>query len=122
MFATATFSPITRNGFSASHCDAAPNGRKRGWWGWWDVLPVAPQDLCLEEGEFALEDARGSRLIARATGRTRWFGSHNMATLEVFDIDTVVEMVGDLPVIVGKRGNRLPGTWKTSTLALKIFP
>lgn len=118
-YATAANLPITREGFSASHCDPAPNGRKRGWWGWWDILPTTPQDLCLENGEFVIKNAHGHRLIARATGRTRRFGSHLAATLEVFEVDTVVEMVGDLPVIVGRRGERLPGTWKTATGALR---
>ncbi len=39
-------------------------------------------------------------------------------TIEVFDVDTVVAMVGDLPVIVGRRGERLKGTWWTHSNAV----
>ena len=121
MYATACETPITRSGFTANPCDKAPDGRKRGWWGWWDILATAPHDICLEAGEFVLEGNNGVRLIGCPTGRTRWFGSTLTATFNVFEIDTVVEMVGDLPVIVGRRGNRLPGTWKTHPNAFKQF-
>ena len=121
MFATATETPVTRSGFSGSHCDKSPDGRKRGWWGWWDILDKTPHDICLEANEFVLEGPHGARLIGIPTGRTRWFGSTLTATFNVFEIDTVVEMVGDLPVIVGRRGKKLPGTWKTHISAFKSF-
>jgi len=65
-----------------------------------------------------LEGPHGCRYIAKATGRTRWFGTWLVATLQVFEIDTVVEMVGELPVIVGRRGEKLPGTWRTNLQAI----
>jgi hypothetical protein len=121
-FSTATTSPINRTGsYTAEPCEKAPGGVRKGWWGHWDVLADAPHDLCLEEGEFALEGPHGCRYIAKATGRTRWFGTWLAATLQVFEIDTVVEMVGELPVIVGRRGEKLPGTWRTNLQAIVAF-
>ena len=68
-----------------------------------------------------MEGPHGCRYIAKATGRTRWFGSWLAATLDVYGIDTVVEMVGEMPVIVGCRGEKLPGTWRTNLGALRAF-
>lgn len=121
-YATAITTPINRFGsFTADPCEKAPGGRLRGWWGHWQILADAPQDICLEEGEFAMEGPHGCRLIAKATGRTRWFGTWLAATLNVYEVATVVEMVGEMPVIVGRRGDKLPGTWRTSLNALKAF-
>lgn len=111
-YATAVSSPITlrKDGFrfTAEPCDAPGKQRKL----WWDVLPRPEQDLCLEDGEFQLNGPNGTRRIGRFTGRKRWVNSKTYApTIEVFDVNTVVEMVGDLPVIVGRRGERLKGTW-----------
>lgn len=111
-YATALTSPITQRKdgfcFTAEPC-GIPAGARRSWW---EVCPRPEQDLCLEEGEFQLSGPYGTRRIARFTGRKRWVNSKVYApTIEVFDVDTVVEMVGDLPVIVGRRGERLKGTW-----------
>lgn len=66
-----------------------------------------------------LQGPHGLRRIGRFTGRRRWITSSFQApTIEVFDIDTVVEMVGNLPVIVGRRGERIKGTWWTNPKAL----
>lgn len=111
-YATAVSSPITlrKDGFryTAEPCDTPAKQRKL----WWDVCPRPEQDLCLEDGEFQLNGPHGCRRIARFTGRKRWVNSKVYApTIEVFDVETTVEMVGDLPVIVGRRGERLKGTW-----------
>jgi hypothetical protein len=116
-YATAVTTPIASvlsGGFTADPC-----GEKRG--PWWDVKVRPDQDICLEEGEFMLKGPRGLRRIARFTGRDRWITSTFRApTLEVFDVDTVVEMVGDLPVIVGRRGEKVKGTWYTSPKAKAV--
>lgn len=111
-YATSRTSPIAsrKDGFryTAEPCTAAEKQLRQ----WWDVCPRPEQDLCLEEGEFQLNGPHGIRRIARFTGRKRWVNSKTYApTIEVFDVATVVEMVGDLPVIVGRRGERLKGTW-----------
>lgn len=115
-YATAVTTPITARSdsfrYSASPCD---NSHKQ----WWDVCPRPEQDLCLEEGEFQMNGPHGLRRIGRFTGRKRWVNSNTYApTIEVYDVDTVVEMVGDLPVIVGRRGERIKGTWWTSPKAV----
>ena len=118
MFVTATETPITRSGFTASPCDAYSGFNPKAWW---DILPVAPHDICLGSEEFVIEGPHGVRMIGVPTGRTRWFGSFLTATFNVYEVDTVVEMVGELPVIVGRRGRKLPGTWKTHMNAFKQF-
>jgi hypothetical protein len=115
-FATAVTTPITRRldgaKFGASPCDSESRAV-------WDVMDRPDQEICLEEGEFQLTSSRGSRLIGRFTGRTRNMRGAACPTIEVFQVDTVVEMVGDLPVLVGRRGQRLEGgTWWTSPKAV----
>lgn len=109
-YATSISTPVARRldgaRYGASPCD---NSTKA----WWDICYRPDQDICLEDGEFMLEGPRGVRRIGRFTGRTRWIGNFCAATIEVYEVDTVVEMVGDLPVIVGRRGERLKGTWWT---------
>lgn len=114
-YATAATTPIA----SVVDCSytADPCDEKRG--AWWDVCRRPDQDVCLEEGEFMLKGPRGLRRIARFTGRTRRiYTGFRAPTMEVFDVSTVVEMVGELPVIVGRRGKRLPGTWWTHPSAM----
>jgi hypothetical protein len=119
-YATALTSPISqrKDGFRYTAepcCDTVPKASRQ----WWDVCPRPEQDLCLEEGEFQLNGPHGTRRIARFTGRKRWINSKTYApTIEVFDIATVVEMVGELPVIVGRRGERLKGTWWVASQAV----
>lgn len=111
-YATATTTPISGYGFSAEPCDGGKGP-------WWDVMERPDQEICLEEGEFLLKSMKGSRLIGEFTGRKRWVNSSTYApTINVYEVDTVVEMVGDLPVIVGRRGNRIKGTWWTSPKAV----
>jgi hypothetical protein len=110
-FATAVRTPIAREGFEAIPCDRE---MPRCWYS----IKVRPaQEILLEDGEFMVEGSKGNRLIGRFTGRTRYipYYKERFVTLELYDIDTVVEYVGDLPVIVGRRGERIPGgTWFTS--------
>jgi hypothetical protein len=117
-YATAVSSPITlrQDGFrfTAEPCSIPARQRRQ----WWEVCPHPEQDLCLEEGEFQLNGPHGTRRIARFTGRKRWVNKTYVPTIEVFDIATVVEMVGELPVIVGRRGERLKGTWWISPQAV----
>ena len=116
-YATCAFYPISTAGrFGAAPCDRAAFKRLH----FLDIEPVCPQDLCLEEGEFVITSPKGMRYIAIATGRTRFFNGFRGPTLDVYEVDTVVEMVGDLPVIVGRRGQKLDGgTWITSEKALR---
>ena len=112
-YSTAVSSPIAHrtdgNRFVAQPCVPAKE-RSKG--SWWEICERPEQDICLEDGEFQLSGPYGSRRIARFTGRRRWVDSSTYApTVEVYDVDTVVMMVGDLPVIVGKRGERFKGTW-----------
>ena len=129
-FATAISSPIVsrQDGFrfTAEPCEGPTKVRKQ-WTGifqikvelQWEVCSRPDQEICLEEGEFQLNGPHGTRRIARLTGRKRWVNSHTYApTIEVYDIETTVEMVGDLPVIVGRRGERLKGTWWISPQAI----
>ena len=118
-YATAVRSPIVHrldgSHFTAEPCDSLARARRQ----WWDVCERPEQDICLEDGEFQLSGPHGCRRIARFTGRKRWVNSRTCApTIEVFDVDTVVAMVGDLPVIVGRRGERLKGTWWTHSNAV----
>lgn len=126
-FATATATPIRRD-LSGSQWTCEPcDGKQRLHW---TVEARPDHDILLEEGEFQVTCRdRGLRRIGRLTGRTRqmsaWdFQTNRMAripfpTVELFDVDTVVEMVGELPVIVGRRGERIEGgTWYTSPNAL----
>lgn len=116
-FATATATPIAArldgSRYTAQPCEGCTRA-------WWEVQVRPEQDICLEAGEFQLSGPHGQRLIARFTGRSRWVNASTYApTLEVYDVATVVEMVGDLPVLVGRRGERLEGgTWWTSPSAL----
>ncbi len=114
IYATAARSPIAHilggSQFTAEPCDSPAKQRRQ----WWDVCERPDQDICLEDGEFQLSGPHGFRRIARFTGRMRWVNSGTCApTIEVFDVETVVAMVGDLPVIVGCRGERIKGTWWT---------
>jgi hypothetical protein len=118
-FATATTTPVAVRldgmRFTAQPCE----GKTRAWW---EVLPRPEQDICLEDGEFQLTGPYGQRMIGRFTGRRRWVNNNtcHAVTIEVFDIDTVVEMVGELPVMVGRRGERLEGgTWWTHRNAVE---
>lgn len=126
-FATATASPIRRN-LAGSQWTCQPcQGEQRLYW---TVEARPDQDICLEEGEFQVTcRERGIRRIGRLTGRTRKISGYDFTagrmaqiafpTVELFEVDTVVEMVGELPVIVGRRGERLEGgTWYTSPNAL----
>lgn len=91
---------------------------------WYEILRRPEQDICLEDGEFQVISQRGLRYIGRWTGRTRQFRSFHgcleaMPTAELYRVDTVVEYVGDLPVLVGRRGDRLDGgTWHASPEAV----
>jgi hypothetical protein len=115
-FATAAATPINARLDGARYTAQPCEGKTRAWW---EVQPRPDQDICLEGDEFQLSGPYGQRLIARFTGRSRWINSTTFApTLEVFDVATVVEMVGELPVMVGRRGERLEGgTWWTSPQA-----
>jgi hypothetical protein len=118
-YATAVRSPIAHRldgyHFTAEPCDSLARARRQ----WWDVCERPEQDICLEDGEFQLSGPHGCRRIARFTGRWRMVNSYRyVPTIEVFDVDTVVVMVGDLPVIVGRRGERLKGTWWTHSNAV----
>lgn len=111
-YATAIKTPIAHpqgcSGYGASPCDGGSKAN-------WDVLTRPEQDICLENDEFQLNGPYGQRLIARFTGRTRRVNGGRVPTLDVFDVATVVEMVGQLPVMIGRRGNRIEGgTWWTS--------
>ena len=116
-YATCAFYPIsTASRFGAAPCDRAAYKAL----GFLNIEPACPQDLCLEDGEFVITSLKGMRYIGKATGRTRWINGFKASTLDVFEVDTVVEMVGDLPVIVGRRGQKLEGgTWFTSEKALR---
>lgn len=128
-FATSTSTPIRRcltgSQWPCEPCDASNKQRL-----YWVVENRPDHDILLEEGEFQVTcRERGIRRIGRLTGRTRKFAAWDFAkgystkvafpTVELYDVDTVVEMVGDLPVIVGRRGERLKiGTWRVSPCAL----
>ena len=118
-FATATASPIRRPEFSRQF-DCFP--LEPGFRAVWTVDQRPDQEICLEEGEFQISTPNGQRLIAKLTGRTRKARRRSegtLATCEVFRIDTVVEMVGELPVLVGRRGERVEGgTWGVHLTAL----
>lgn len=117
-FATAVTTPIVIRldgcRYAASPCDKSSKA-------WWEIHPRPAQDILLEEGEFMLEGPQGQRRIGRFTGRKRWVTpSFQAPTFEIFDVDTVVEMVGDLPVIVGRRGEKIKGTWWTHPNACAV--
>lgn len=121
-YATAVSTPVNRNYYGAQwSCDPCEGERRL----WWTVEARPDHDILLEEGEFQItQRERGIRRIGVFTGRTRKIaGGGNCLpcpTIEVYDVDTVVEMVGDLPVIVGRRGARIPGgTWFTHPSAVK---
>lgn len=118
-YATAVFTPVAsrKDGFrfTAEPCDSSSKQRRQ----WWEVCPRPDQDICLEDGELQLNGPHGTRRIARFTGRKRWVSPQVYSpTIEVFDVATVVEMVGEMPVIVGRRGERLKGTWWVSPKAV----
>jgi hypothetical protein len=107
-----TASPVkTGRGFGAVPCDdhrAMP----------WDII-TAPQELLLEPGEFVIASRLGMRRICRLTGRTRRLGSWMAATIETFDVETVVRPLADgSPALWGIRGDRFPGTWAINSQAL----
>lgn len=118
-FATTTTTPIRRPEFKRQFdcfpVSEAPLGTV------WTVDQRPDQEICLEDGEFQISTPNGQRLIARLTGRTRKPRRKSeglLATCEVFQIDTVVEMVGELPVLVGRRGQRVEGMWAVHFTAL----
>lgn len=117
-YATTIFTPIRRD-IACSRWSCEPCDHKQRLW--WDIDVRPDHDILLEEGEFQISQReRGIRRIGVFTGRTRRIGGTPCPTLEVYDVDTVVEMVGDLPVIVGRRGERIPGgTWYTSPNAVR---
>lgn len=117
-FATTVKTPIAYSPYSCrwvcSPCDRTDPRYSR----WFEVKRRPDQEILLEEGEFQIDGPHGTRYIGVFTGRTRAIGGGRCPTVEVYDIDTVVEMVGDLPVIVGRRGQRISGgTWYTSPQA-----
>lgn len=118
-FATATATPIRRPEFRRQF-DCFP--LEAGYCAVWTVDQRPDQEICLEPGEFQISTPNGQRLIAKLTGRTRKArrkSEGTLATCEVFQIETVVEMVGELPVLVGRRGERVEGgTWGVHLTAL----
>lgn len=119
-FATSITTPIRRPEFKRQFdcfpVTDAPLGTV------WTADHRPDQEICLEEGEFQISTPNGQRMIARLTGRTRKPRRVSqgtlLATCEVFQIDTVVEMVGDLPVLVGRRGERVEGVWAVRHFAV----
>lgn len=106
-FATATntiIAPVFGSYWVCEPCD--PSDRRA-----WEVCRRPDQEICLESGEFQINGPNGIRRIGRLTGKTRRVRGNVCPTLKVYDVETVVEMVGDLPVIIGRAGSKLPGTW-----------
>lgn len=117
-FATATATPIRRPQFPRQFDCFALGGHFGAVWA---VDQRPDQEICLEDGEFQISTPNGQRLIAKLTGRTRKArrkSEGTLATCEVFRVDTVVEMVGELPVLVGRRGERVEGMWAVHLTAL----
>ena len=63
--------------------------------------------IVLEEGEFLILSYHGYHTIGRLTGRTRQFWHMACPTIERFEVETYATPEG---VIMGRRGERIPGT------------
>jgi len=110
---TASCPVKTTAGFVASPCDyrSAP----------WDIIPC-PQELLLNDGEFVIESRLGARRICTLTGNTRRLSYWRAATINTFDVDTVVRELPDgTPALWGVRGERFTGTWAINLSALEGF-
>ena len=106
-YATATATPIAQIYGSHWICEPTDPSDRRAW----EIRRRPDQEICLEDGEFQINGPNGIRRIGRLTGRTRRIRGINCPTINLYDIDTVVEMVGEMPVIIGRAGDKLPGTW-----------
>lgn len=106
-YATATATPIAPVEGSYWICEPTDPSDRRAW----EIKRRPDQEICLESGEFQINGPKGIRRIGRLTGRTRRIRGLDCPTINVYDIDTVVEMVGDQPILIGRAGDKLPGTW-----------
>ena len=106
---TVTFDPATTTISAAASPDVTTRQDGRWVYAGWTLLTTAPQELIVAADERVMEHPRtGERRIVKLNGRTRQAGHRGrLACCDYFDIETVVRMSGDTPVLWGIRGERL---------------
>jgi hypothetical protein len=85
-------------------------------------IKTPPQYILLGENEWFCQNQRGHNYIFKLTGRTRRFKGFRVVTVEMYDIETIVNPLEDgTPALWGVRGNRLDGVWYTNLSALETM-